>query len=323
MRAILQKDAFKILLYLATVLTLGAVLAPALFNLGRAAVGFRVIEPGSGGIGAYLHKVLSGSDFKRYFNRAIMISALVCMVPLLRSLKVKRSDLGLEKNERWASHFGVGFITAAAFLLAMGGAYLLLKIFKTHVTLTPTNVLEFMISAFAVGVLEEFFFRGALLGIVRRSFSPFATLLFVSAFFSLVHFLKPPAGLILNDQDVNWGTGFWLIGQIFAQFGNPAFIAAEFATLFMVGWILGVARMRTRSLWMSIGLHAGWVFSLKLYTELSDVPRALKDGGSLPWVGTDLKVGIVPMFVVILTGALVFLWLNRSQSSEVGDAPTA
>ena len=320
MRAIFQKDAFKVLLYLASVLALGAILAPALFNLGKGIVGLRIVEQDGGKISAYLYKVMDSSDFKRYFNRAMMLAALICLPPLLKSLKVKRADLGLEKNPNWKSHFGVGFLTAGAFLMAMGGAYLWLKIFKVNVTLDSGHVFSFMISALAVGLLEEFFFRGALLGIVRRSFGPLAALFFVSAFFSLVHFLKPPNELELTDNDVNWGTGFWLIGQIFAKFGNPIFIAAEFTTLFMVGWILGVARMRTRSLWMSIGLHAGWVFSLKMYTELSDIPRALKKGESLPWVGTDLKVGIVPMAVVILTGVVVFLWLSRSQKAG-GSAP--
>jgi membrane protease YdiL (CAAX protease family) len=310
-RTIFQKDAFKILLYLAAVLTMGAVLAPALYNVGKAVVGFRLVQPDSGGLGAYLHKVLSTSDFKRYFNRAIMVSALICLVPLLKSLKIKRADLGLEKNSRWASHFGVGFVTAAAFLLVMGGAYLSLKIFKTNVTLEAGDLFTFIISALAVGVLEEFFFRGALMGIVMRGFKPMAALLFVSVIFSLVHFLKPPVGMELTDKDVNWGTGFWLIGQIFAQFGNPIFIAAEFTTLFAVGWILGVARLKTQSLWLSVGLHAGWVFSLKIYTELSDIPRALRNGDSLPWVGTDLKVGVVPLVVVALTGVVVFFWLKR------------
>ena len=136
MRDLFKKDAFKILLYLTAVLALGAVLAPALYNLGKAVVGFRVVQPDSGGIGAYLHRVLSGSDFKRYFNRAMMLAALICLYPLLKSLQVKRSDLGLEKNPRWLAQFGVGFVVAAAFLLIMGGVYLWMNIFKTHVPLT-------------------------------------------------------------------------------------------------------------------------------------------------------------------------------------------
>ena len=37
-------------------------------------------------------------------------------------------------------------------------------------------------------------------------------------------------------------------------------VLSAFATLFLIGCILSDARVLTRSLWMPIGLHAGWIF---------------------------------------------------------------
>ena len=59
----------------------------------------------------------------------------------------------------------------------------------------------------------------------------FIIIIFVSFFFALIHFLKPPLNCArLADQDIHYfGTGFWTVGQIFAQFDNPVFIAKGFA----------------------------------------------------------------------------------------------
>ncbi len=116
---------------------------------------------------------------------------------------------------------------------------------------------------------------------------------------------------------MNWASGFWLVGQIFAEFGNPLFILSQFVTLFAVGWILGAARLRTNSLWLSIGLHCGWVFGLKLFSKLTLIPVSLQKGEHLPWVGRDLKEGLVPLVFVGLTGVIVFLWLRKSMAKTV------
>jgi len=310
----LQKDAVKIGIYFVAVLVVGAALAPVIFNVGKAVAGFRIVDPAGGGLPAYLHGVLTRSSFNRYFNRAMLVAALLCLWPLLRSLKARRADLGLERNPRGLAHFGIGFLAAGGFLLAMGGTYVARRYFAVDITLTPEKLGSIAMSALAVGVIEEFFFRGAILGVVLRTAKPFAALVFVSAFFSIVHFLKPPDGLKIADAEVGWGTGFWLIGQIFARFGNPVFIAAEFATLFAVGWVLGMARLRTHSLWLAIGLHAGWVFSLKLFAECTKLTPRLRRGEYLPWVGTDLKVGIVPLLVVALTGVVVFFLIRNGRA---------
>ena len=69
--------------------------------------------------------------------------------------------------------------------------------------------------------------------------------------------------------------------------------------------------MRTNSLWLSIGLHCGWVFGLKLFSKLTTIPPKLQKGEYLPWVGRDLKEGLVPLLFVALTGLIVFFWLRR------------
>ena len=298
----IQSDALKLLSWLGCTMVLGAILAPLIFYLGKSMADLPVFD-------GYISAVLKRSDFDRYFNRAMLLAALVCIIPLLRSLKLGRKSLTLKANPFWKSHFLGGFFLAGGFLLALGGAYLALGIFESENRFDLRMAGKFMVTALAVSLLEEWIFRGLLLDAVLRSSRTFIALFFVTFFFALVHFLKPPGTIDLNDADVKITTGFWMVGQIFMHFGNPVFIAAEFATLFAVGGVLGWARLRTSSLWLGIGLHSGWVFSYELYRYHTFMPKRYSAELFLPYIGTDLKSGLIPLAIVCLTGVVSAIWL--------------
>lgn len=80
---------------------------------------------------------------------------------------------------------------------------------------------------------------------------------------------------------------------------------AGFTTLFLLGWILADARLRTRSLWLPIGLHAGWIFASGAFNKI-----AHRDAIILPWLGKNLLVGIVPLGVGAITWLLMLAWLK-------------
>src|SRR3954453_11919757 len=81
------KHALRLALYLAGVILLGALIAPILFwsaqTLAR--------HDGLTFLGQF--------EFEQFFHRALLVSALAFLWPLLRSLDVRRpSDLGLRTN---------------------------------------------------------------------------------------------------------------------------------------------------------------------------------------------------------------------------------
>ena len=76
-------------------------------------------------------------------------------------------------------------------------------------------------------------------------------------------------------------------------------VAASFTTLLAVGCVLGWAMQRTRSLWLGIGLHAGWVFCVQGFGKFASFAP-----GKLPWIGADIRIGLAPFVTVILTGVL-------------------
>lgn len=315
----------KIVAYIACTVVTGAVLAPLLFAIGKHAIpGFRLL-PEDG----WLMERLQSSDFGRYFNRAMLLAAVVCLFPLLRSLRMRWRDIGLRRNPaRWRHFFG-GFAVAAILLLAMGGVYLLIGVYefrKDDLFKWKWEKLgKFLLTGITVGLLEEYLFRGALLGTFLRGMRRFSAVFWVTFFYAIVHFLKPPEALVVADNDVTAWSGFWMVGQIFARFGNPVVLAGEFATLFAIGWIMAWARLRTGSLWLSIGLHAGWVFSFKLYNEVTDITKRLRPDAVPPFIGADLKDGLIPLAVVLLTGVLVALVLRKSDRDRMlrADAVTS
>lgn len=308
--------------FLAT-LVLGAALAPVLFKLGHAVAGLlerNELAEGSG-LFAWLHKVAIESGFSRYFNRGILIAALICLWPTFKALRLRREEMGFVSDPRWKARWLGGFGLAAGMLLQLGMILALVEhadlsggLFRLKGDLDETWVKvlrKALVPAIAVSFLEEALFRGALTGLVARASGKLTTWISVAVIFSAVHFLKPPESAKLAADEVTWTSGFWIVGQIFAQFGNLHFFLAEFITLLVVGLILGWARMRTGSLWLPIGLHAGWVFGVFFFRGVFSGTKSLKAGEYLPWIGDNLRTGLLPLVALAITAVLLAIWMRK------------
>ncbi len=191
----------------------------------------------------------------------------------------------------------VGFVLAAGLLLALGFIFLQMGAYQLRPDPRWWNLGEPITAALGAGFVEELFFRGLLLSLLLRTMTETRALLSLTLVFALVHFLKPPEGWQISDAAVTWSSGFLVLKQIAIGFGDVQFLLAEFATLFAVGWVLAKVRMQTGALWAGIGLHGGWVFGLKYFSALTTYT-----GSWLPWIGANLKVGLMPLFTVLFTG---------------------
>lgn len=289
-----MKDAARLLLYLGAVLLLGALLAPPLFWLGQWLITHGILRG------------LARFDFESYFDRAVLIAALVLLWPLFRSLHVHSwRDLVLEKNPRAFADLCLGFVIAALPLLCGGAVLIWLHVYSLRAAFLWAKLPTVLIAALVVPVLEELLFRGFILGVLLRSVSRLNALLFTSALFALVHFMKSPEGVLPNEY-VNWLSGFSSLGHSFFQYGQPLLLVGGLLTLFAVGCILADARLLTRSLWLPIGLHAGWIFANGSFSK-----AAHRETLALPWIGKDLLVGIVPLSIALLSWALMRLWVHH------------
>jgi membrane protease YdiL (CAAX protease family) len=110
-----------------------------------------------------------------------------------------------------------------------------------------------------------------------------------------------------------------LIGS-FGPFLNLELLPGFFG-LFLIGAVLCYAFQRTGTLYMSMGLHAGWILSLKTFGVFGRYARE-----DLGWMfgSTDPKVvsGVISWVGIMIVGVLVYrLTFGRSGLSSAGLAP--
>ena len=287
-----MKEPAKILAYFAAVIVLGALLAPPLYWAGQALAARGVMT------------FLADTDFQKFFNRAVLLAALALIWPMAHWLHIGGPrELGLDPNPRWRRHFLAGFGIAALVVAAMAAGYAGFGIYHWKKVLPWGAMPALLLSSVCVALLEEALFRGAIFGLFRRALPPRAALFCVTFIFAAVHFLKPDDAHTVPQ--VTWCSGFSLLPSVFHQFGEPMTLLAGFTTIFVLGWVVGAATLRTRSLWLGIGFHAGLVFVKMSFSKFTK-----RDATLLPWIGGELQIGLVPVAALALGGVLVWLWLK-------------
>jgi len=292
------KDAARLTAYFVAIVVGGALLAPILFWSAHAVAAHGVFP------------VLAKYDFDTFFHRAILIAAVLLLLPLLRVSNVRGlADLGLGPNPHWLRDVGAGVLLSVIPLLFCGALLIALHVYSfRHVFVWP-RFGKVLLAAISVPFIEETFFRGIVLGILLRTGRKLLPVVAVSVLFAAVHFLK---GSERESAIVTWVSGFQSIAEAVAGFGNPALVLSAFATLFLIGCILADARVLTRSLWLAIGLHAGWIFASGTFSWL-----ARRQMVALPWLGDNLLVGIIPLGLAAVTWILMRLWLKHDRASPV------
>ena len=307
----LVKDAARLAAYFIAIVVVGALLAPILFWSAQ---------------GLATHGVfpfLARYDFDTFFHRAILVAAVFLLWPLLRASNVRALvDLGLAPNGHWARDVGSGVLLSVIPLLFCGAVLIAMHVYSfRHVFVWP-RLGKVLLASISVPFIEETFFRGIVLGILvkpgrdaalrrpdgatRRPYL-YAAIFLTSALFAAVHFLK---GSEREPAIVTWSSGFQSIADALAGFGDPTMVLAAFATLFLIGCILADARVLTRSLWLPIGLHAGWIFASGAFNWL-----ARRQMVALPWLGKNLLVGIIPLGLAAVTWILMRQWLKNDRAS--------
>lgn len=310
----------RLAVFIGGVLLAGALLSPPLFF---AAQSFIRNHPDSAVAG-----VLAKSEFPGYFNRAAMLAAFVGLVPLLRLLRLTwREMTGGLGRRKGMPQLGLGFILALVWILGMGFFCFAAGACKLKIAPGWGSVVMPLISGFTVATLEEMLFRGAVLGILCHSLGPQRGLWWTTGLFALVHFLKPPADGTFAADQVTWISGFEVMPHLFRGFGQWNNFIGEFVLLFAVGWVLACARQKSDGLWLSIGLHAGWVAGMKYFSQIVVVTQTLNDGNLAPWMVRNTCrsivspiVGVVPVIAVLLTGLVAFRLVRRMSADATEKA---
>jgi uncharacterized protein len=191
------------------------------------------------------------------------------------------TDLGLHCNRASTHNLALGLmggIGSAALALAPA-----LAVGAAHIVRVPANQPAGM-AAFVAGIIaigaagEEIFFRGYGFQILLANRGPFATVVPVGIVFALMHGSNPNA------------TWFGLVNT------------AGFGVLF------GYAFLRSRDLWLPIGLHFGWNLTLPLSGANVSGLRMRLTGYEMTWTaGKWWSGGDYGPEASVLTSAVMFL----------------
>jgi membrane protease YdiL (CAAX protease family) len=291
------KDAAKLAAYFIGIVVVAALLAPFLFWSAQALAAHGVLPS------------LAKYDFETFFHRAILIAAALLLWPFLCVSHVRRmADLGLVPNPRWGRDLCVGGALSAIPLLCCGAVLIAFHVYSFRQSFSWPRLGKVLVASITVPFIEETFFRGIVLGVLLRTGRKYLPIIAVSAVFAAVHFFKAP---VRASTIVTWTSGFNSIAHSFGRLGDPMLVASAFATLLLIGCVLAFARVLTNSLWLSIGLHAGWIFGSATFSWL-----AHRQMVALPWLGKNLLVGIVPLGVAALTWILMRVWLKYDRASQ-------
>ena len=293
-----MKDAARLAAYFIAIVLGGALLAPILFWSAQALAAHGVFP------------FLTKYDFDTFFHRAILVAAVLLFWPLLRVSNVRGlADLGLAPNPHWARDVAFGILLAVIPLLFCAALLIASHLYSfRHVFVWP-RLGKVLLASVSVPFIEETFFRGLVLGILLRTGRKLLPVVAVSALFAAVHFLK---GSEREPAIVKWTSGFQSVGGAFGGFGDLMMVLATFATLFLIGCILADARVLTRSLWLPIGLHAGWIFASGTFNWLARTRMI-----ALPWIGKNLLVGIIPLGLAAVTWIIMRQWLKHDRASQI------
>jgi len=212
-------------------------------------------------------------------------------------------DIGMRWNRDSAWNASWGFAAGAASAAIVLAAPLALG--AAHLHTEPVNTWHWRVFLFVMLILlfgaagEEILFRGYGFQVLLRSVGPFATIVPVGVVFGALHAANPNVSRLGVANTVGFGILF------------------------------GYAFLRSHDLWLPIGMHYGWNFTLPLFgTSVSGIKMEMTghelqwSAGAL-WSGGDYGPEASILTSAVLFALFVFLWKApvRRQRNALLDQP--
>lgn len=213
--------------------------------------------------------------FPRIFDRVVMVTAGV-------GLALAARPLGLPDLLRSGFHglrtglppVVAGLAGASAIMAALLALALWFASQPVAVTSLAARGLRYGGAALLIAVIEESFFRAILLGGLRRDFGARVALVASSAVYALAHLVRAPAHYYLSG--FHPAAGLDNLAASLARLAHPDGLLAMLFGLFLLGLALGEGFLLTRRVYLSIGLHAGFVMGAKCWPLVAAAaPRAI------------------------------------------------
>jgi membrane protease YdiL (CAAX protease family) len=216
--------------------------------------------------------------FPRIFDRSMMLTTAVILIfqkDKLRLLPLVQS--GFERPQSLVSRLRLITIGLSISLLVVAILWLVAIIaapaggraqWASIVAALPKLIL----AAAVIALVEEAFFRAYLMQGLVSDFGSTPALIVSSAIYSAAHLVRSPARFYLTSLD--WFSGLHCVAAGLSNFAAPE-SAPALLGLLLLGLLLGRAFLTTASVYLSIGLHAGFVIGAKSWRLAAPVPDLL------------------------------------------------
>ena len=253
-----------------------------------------------------LHYKHGSYDFGKIMRRIMLAVAILLIFLLRKPLRLRSfATVGLKNTQGWWGQVQMGFfLSTGMFLFYTAFLYINgVKIFDPDAKslgVIILQLLKMLLIASLVACIEETFFRGFIFQSLLEDMSAVSAVCISSLFFSVLHFFKVK---FLVSPGIQPFVGFLVIYQSFKNIAvNFTDILPSVIGLFLVGVVLSYACLRTKSLYLAMGLHAGWVFLIQMNRFFFDHIKT-----NLTWFFGDSKVvtGMLGWSLLIVTLFLV------------------
>jgi len=247
--------------------------------------------------------------FPRIFDRVVMITLTVAILLLARRLGLLNllRD-GFAEPRRNLSQILIG----AAIALAVMAGLFALAIAIAHPPLAIASLLwratRSLAAAILIALIEEAFFRAILLGGLTWDFGQRTALLVSAAIYALAHLLRSPRHYYLAGFHPTAGCANLVASLV--RIVHPDGLLAMTVGLFLLGLVLGAAFLVTGRVYLSLGLHAGFVLGAKCWPLVASssrrLPRWLAGPGPVPLIAAPAAwaAALALLAVILFAGAL-------------------
>jgi membrane protease YdiL (CAAX protease family) len=263
-----MKFTIRFLIALAVTLAISVILAP-LAAIVVAHAGFHI-------------------PFPRIFDRVVMLTMLAVLLASARWLRFgSLISRGFRTTDDYVRHSFMGLVSG---LIAMTVLFACAIALGSRGSFDLAHRLSrlpgFIVSALAIAIIEEAFFRAWLMAGMIEDFGRPPALALSSLIYAVSHVIRAPAHFYVTSFRPT--AGLHDLAASANRLVHPMVAAPEIIGLFLLGVLLGEAFLVTGTVYLAIGLHAGVVIGAKLW------PAIMTPGVRLPrWLIGQPHLGLI------------------------------